>query len=75
MSDKPLFLTAKQVAAALQVDQSTIYRMMQRNEIPHIKVGGFSRRIPAKWLDEQIEQALRPPEIVSIDRTRKRNAR
>jgi excisionase family DNA binding protein len=76
MSEPPRFLTVKQVAAALQVDPSMIYRMIQRNEIPHIKLNGYLRRIPAQWLDEQMERALHAsePEVVRLDRIKTRKS-
>jgi excisionase family DNA binding protein len=56
----PDLLTTKQLQDLLQVDRTTIYRMLNEGRIPGFKVGGqwrFSRDAIEAWLQEQ-EHAL-----------------
>lgn len=49
-------LTVKDVAALLNVDQKTIYRLAQKGEIPGFKVSGswrFQRVDIATWIATQ----------------------
>ena len=49
-------LTVKDVAALLNVDQKTIYRLAQRGEIPGFKVSGswrFQRADMVNWIAKQ----------------------
>jgi len=49
-------LTVKDVAALLNVDQKTIYRLAQRGEIPGFKVSGswrFQRADIVDWISTQ----------------------
>ncbi|MEJ2559578.1 MAG: PocR ligand-binding domain-containing protein [Anaerolineae bacterium] len=58
----PDLLTTRQVQELLQVDRTTIYRMLNEGRIPGFKVGGqwrFSRDAIEAWLQEQ-ERALGP---------------
>ncbi len=55
-------LTTKQLQELLQVDRTTIYRMLNEGRIPGFKVGGqwrFSRDAIEAWLQEQ-ERSLGP---------------
>jgi excisionase family DNA binding protein len=56
----PELLTTKQLQELLQIDRTTIYRMLNEGQIPGFKVGGqwrFSRDAIESWLQEQ-ERAL-----------------
>ena len=46
-------LTVRDVADQLQLAQTTIYRLIQRQEIPAVRVGG-SLRIPANALARRL---------------------
>ena len=46
-------LTVRDVAEQLQLAQTTIYRLIQRQEIPAVRVGG-SLRIPANDLARRL---------------------
>lgn len=49
-------LTAKDLAKYLRCHVSTLYRLVNRGEIPHFKLGSdirFRRSVIEKWLDEQ----------------------
>jgi excisionase family DNA binding protein len=55
-------LTTRQLQELLQVDRTTIYRMLNEGRIPGFKVGGqwrFSRDAIEAWLQEQ-ERAMGP---------------
>jgi excisionase family DNA binding protein len=50
----PELLTVKQLQEILQVDRTTIYRMLDEKELPGFKVGSqwrFSRQAIEQWLD------------------------
>ena len=46
-------LTVREVADQLQLAPTTVYRLIQRREIPAVRVGG-SLRIPAEALKERL---------------------
>ena len=49
-------LTAKDLATYLRCHVSTLYRLVNRGEIPHFRLGSdirFRRSAIEKWLDEQ----------------------
>jgi excisionase family DNA binding protein len=49
-------LTVADLCKALQVSQSTVYRWVQSDFIPHLKIGGavrFDERAVRKWLDKR----------------------
>ena len=53
-------LTAKDLASYLRCHVSTLYRLVNRGEIPHFRLGSdirFKRSAIEKWLDEQGPQA------------------
>jgi excisionase family DNA binding protein len=57
-------LTTKQLMDILQVDRTTIYRMMNDGRLPAIRVGGqwrFSRQAIEKWLGENKPTAMVEP--------------
>lgn len=48
--------TPKQAAKMLAVSKQTITRMIASKRMPSVKIGK-SRRIPLRWLHEQVEAA------------------
>ena len=48
-----IVLTPQEVANRLQMARSTIYRLIQRREIPAVRVGG-QYRIPADALERRL---------------------
>jgi excisionase family DNA binding protein len=51
-------LTIEEVAEMLRVDDRTLYRKVEHNQIPHFRVGGtgairFVKDKIIKWIDEQ----------------------
>jgi len=47
------FMTTKEVARYLRVDQYTIYRLVSQNKIPAFKIGNqwrFKRSVLERWL-------------------------
>jgi excisionase family DNA binding protein len=47
------FMTTKEVAQYLRVDQYTIYRLVSQNKIPAFKIGNqwrFKRSVLERWL-------------------------
>jgi excisionase family DNA binding protein len=57
-------LTTKQLQEMLQVDRTTIYRMLNEGRIPGFKVGGqwrFSRDTIEAWLQERASTLGEPP--------------
>ncbi len=52
-------LTIKQLSEYLMVSEKTIYRMVEKNDLPAIRVGGqwrFRRRDIDTWIDNQIRK-------------------
>ncbi len=55
----PDLLTPKQLAEYLQLSQRTVYRMLERDQIPALKVGGqwrFRKSAVDYWLDLKMHQ-------------------
>jgi excisionase family DNA binding protein len=55
-TDPEEVLTAKDLARYLRCHVSTLYRMVNRGEIPHFRLGSdirFRRSVIHKWLDKQ----------------------
>jgi len=53
-------ITIKDVAIILKVTEKTIYRLVQRGDLPGFKVGGswrFLKEDIEAWIKEQKEQA------------------
>ncbi|MHB0874507.1 MAG: helix-turn-helix transcriptional regulator [Anaerolineae bacterium] len=52
-------LRAREVAAATGLPKSTVYRLAQRGELPHVKFLGKSVRFPEsaveRWIAERLE--------------------
>ncbi len=57
----PLLLTVKQAAHQLSVCPRTVTRMLEKGELPKVKVRG-AVRIPAKALAQWVEQSTRLPD-------------
>src|SRR5512143_119769 len=55
----PEIFNIRQLAAYLMVSEKTIYRMIEKRQIPGVRVGSqwrFRRRDIEDWLSEQIRQ-------------------
>lgn len=53
-------LTPEDVAALLQIDRETVYRMARRGQLPAFKVSSRWRFLPSRlqrWMEEQERQA------------------
>jgi len=51
------FLTIKEVARYLRVNQYTVYRLVTQKKLPGIKVGSqwrFKRTVLERWLESQL---------------------
>lgn len=51
------FLTTREVARYLRVNQYTVYRLVTQRKIPAIKVGSqwrFKRSVLERWLESQL---------------------
>jgi len=49
-------LTVADLSDVLQVSRSTVYRWVQSDFIPHLKIGGvvrFEKKTVRKWLDKR----------------------
>jgi excisionase family DNA binding protein len=49
-------MTPEDVAAVLQIDRETVYRMARRGELPAFKVSSRWRFLPSalqRWMEEQ----------------------
>ena len=56
-------LTVRDVAAFLNVDEKTIYRLAQRGELPGFKVAGswrFQRKALDQWINKKTTVAPTP---------------
>lgn len=53
----PSVFTVREVAIALAVSEWTVYERIRRGEIPVVPVGR-ARRVPRKWLDDTLADAL-----------------
>jgi len=56
ISTVPCALTAKQVAALLNVSHITVFKMAAAGRIPHFRIGScvrFDPQVIARWLEEQ----------------------
>jgi PTS system nitrogen regulatory IIA component len=66
----PDLLTAKQVAEYLQLSQRSIYRLLERGELPATKIGGqwrFRKTAIDEWIDLHMGQ-LAPEELRQVGR-------
>jgi len=56
-TNRDMFMTTKEVARYLRVDQYTIYRMVTQKRIPAFKIGNqwrFKRSILDRWLKSKM---------------------
>lgn len=53
----PEFLKPEQVQRALQISTTKLNSMIKAGEVPIVRIGN-RKRIPAAWLDQQLEQAM-----------------
>jgi PTS system nitrogen regulatory IIA component len=66
----PELLTAKQLAEYLQLSQRSIYRLLERGELPATKIGGqwrFRKAAIDEWIDLHMGQ-LAPEELREVGR-------
>jgi PTS system nitrogen regulatory IIA component len=66
----PDLLTAKQIAEYLQLSQRSIYRLLERGELPATKIGGqwrFRKAAIDEWIDLHMGQ-LAPEELGQVSR-------
>ncbi len=61
-SDAPELMTAAEVSVALRVSRMTIYRLIERSELPSVRVGR-SFRIPRPG----VESLLHGPTVLGLD--------
>jgi excisionase family DNA binding protein len=55
------FMTTKEVAQYLRVDQYTIYRLVSQNKIPAFKIGNqwrFKRSVLERWLKTKMNISI-----------------
>ena len=55
--NRDMFMTTKEVARYLRVDQYTIYRLVTQKKIPAFKIGNqwrFKRSILDRWLKSKM---------------------
>ncbi len=76
MVDSPPAMTVRDVAAYLNVNEKTVYRLAQRRELPGFKVAGAWRFRPEdieRWVDDRkgVEASKSPPPSRSRRRERK----
>lgn len=48
---QPIMLRPAEVAALLALSRSEVYRMIERGEIPSVRIGR-SVRVPRRWVEE-----------------------
>ncbi len=59
------FLLPGEVAKTLRVSDKTIYKMADRSEIPHLRIGKRTLRIPKREFDKWILRNLsKKPKII-----------
>jgi excisionase family DNA binding protein len=57
-TQKPLkFLVVGEVASAFRVSNNTVYRLIERHELPSFKVGG-QIRIPREGVEDYVRKQL-----------------
>jgi excisionase family DNA binding protein len=62
MPDCPPAMTVREVAAYLNVNEKTVYRLAQRRELPGFKVAGawrFQRQDLERWIELQKREGNR----------------
>jgi excisionase family DNA binding protein len=63
MTDSPPAMTVRDVAAYLNVNEKTVYRLAQRRELPGFKVAGAWRFRPEdieEWVADQKQTGSEP---------------
>lgn len=56
-TDQNIFISVRAAAQKLGVATITMYRLVERGEIPSVRLGS-RRLIPAKFIDQLAEKAL-----------------
>lgn len=64
VADDMRLMTVPEVASAIRVSAGTVYRWIEENRVPSIRVGN-AVRIPRRWLDRMIAEAERASESKS----------
>ena len=49
---QPIMLRPREVAELLSLSRSEVYRLIERGEIPAVRIGS-SVRVPRRWVEEQ----------------------
>lgn len=49
---QPVMLRPGEVASLLALSRSEVYRLIERGQIPAVRIGR-SLRVPRRWVDEQ----------------------
>lgn len=49
---EPIMLRPSEVATLLAISRSEVYRLIDRGEIPSVRIGR-SRRVPRRWVEAQ----------------------
>ena len=68
METKSDFLKPTEASIALKISRSKLYEALQRGDIPSIKIAGLTR-IPRRWIDERVTEALNPMPSSERDRS------
>ena len=55
--EKPMLMRPAEFGKAIQASKSKVYDMLQRGQIPYVRVGGMIR-IPAEAIDKLIRDAM-----------------
>jgi excisionase family DNA binding protein len=79
MERRPTIMTVEEVAKYLRVHTMTIYRLIQRGDLPALRVGRgwrFKKDQIERWLLDHETNSHHPqPRTVQLRRTRKRRSR
>jgi excisionase family DNA binding protein len=71
MSGESYYLKAGQVAERLNIHRSHVYRLLEKGELPSVRIGRGTVRVPEAALDAYIETRMQgaPPEPRRADLT------
>lgn len=62
----PQFFTVAEVADTMRVSRMTIYRMVHSGELPAVRVGKNSYRVPRSALDQLFTMGIQESESESL---------
>ena len=57
MDIEPLFVTVKDVARCLSISRSKAYELIAKGQIPHVRIGKTSIRVPVAALNALADQS------------------